>query len=54
MNIRARFELNKLIGEWSQEFALTPDEEVELVEKQLAILKEAARVVTQEHDSEKR
>lgn len=45
MNIRARFELSDLIAEWSTKYGLTPDEEIELVTKQLDILKEAALVV---------
>lgn len=46
MNLRARIALNNIIARWSNEFELTPEEEIELLEKQLATAKEAALVAS--------
>ncbi len=44
MNIRARLALVDVIALWAEEFALSPEEEIELLQKQLNISKEAALV----------
>lgn len=46
MNIKARFALNDLIAKWSEEHGLKPEEEIELLQKQLEILKEALLVAS--------
>lgn len=45
MNIRARVALARLLENWAIEFNVSPEEEIELLAKQLEISKEALRAV---------
>lgn len=53
MNVKAWFELNGLIAEWSQKHELEPAQEIELVKKQLGIMEQAELVAAMGWDPEK-
>lgn len=46
MNVKARFALADIVAEWAIKFELSPEEEIDLLERQLATTKEAALVAS--------
>lgn len=54
MNVKARVALAEVIAKWAIEHELSPEEEIQLLEKHLAITKEAVLVAAHGFDPEER